>query len=229
MLNKKMHTPKDVDYNFSDKIELDLAPRRQIRPDGSPNYATALYEAPEPPPAIRTSNNRLTVAMDVGFWGNFLSHHHLIMAARLRTHHYINDGDNRCGAAAVGSWTAQHGFPEVRRGAAIEEPEITNDFKNQFHHLRSNCLTEGKRYRLILDSIFHNGIMANEMRIKDHTTGLIIYSTTGTAFSSFTHNYNPQSRLIMIATLAAAGSPVGGSFSNLVSYWTLSSEWIPDP
>ena len=71
--------------------------------------------------------------------------------------------------------------------------------------------------------------MAHELRIKDHTTGSLVYATPRTFFSSYKNNYNTQSRLIMIATLAPKGVPTGGSYSNLVSYWTLATDWIPDP
>ncbi|RRD42170.1 hypothetical protein EII18_06620 [Comamonadaceae bacterium OH3737_COT-264] len=238
MLNKTVYTPHDVDYTFSDAIELNQANgERQLvekidkkgKRYDDPNKRTAIYTVPPRPSGIPSNHNRLTVAMDVGFWGDFLTTSHLVMAVRLKTKHYRNAGDNRCGAAAIGSWTAQHGFPEVVRGAAIEEPEINDQKKNQFHNIRSHCVTENKRYRLVLDSILFNGQMAHEIRIKDHTTGLIVYSTSGTAFSSFTHNYNTQSNLIMIATLAPDGAPVGGSYSNLVSYWSLAHEWVSDP
>lgn len=230
MLNKTVHTPRDVDYQFSGEIQLNTAnARRQILPGGMQNKKTAIYEAPSLPANIPQNHNRLTVAMDVGFWGNYLSHHFLLMAARLKTDHYRNPGDNRSGAALLGSWAAQHGYPAVVRGAAIQEAEISNQMTNRFHEPRSHCITENKRYRLILDSILYNGQMIHEMRLKDHTTGLITYSNIGTPSSSFTHHYNTRSRLIMIAAFAPDGVPAGGSYSNLVSYWTLANEWVPDP
>ncbi|WP_147474006.1 hypothetical protein [Allofranklinella schreckenbergeri] len=230
MLHKKVHTPRDVDYHFAHEIGFNPAEGYRPSKYGTPNLQAAAYNAGDRPSGIPANHNRLTIAMDVGFWGDYLNLYHLVMTARLKTDNYQGAGDARCGAAAVGSWGAQHGFPAVTRGAAIEEPEINNQYLNQFHYPMSHCVTENKRYRLILDSILYNDQMAHEIRLKDHTTGLIVYSSSGTAFSSFTNHYNTQSDLIVICTIAPE-TPIngGGSYSNLVSYWTLANEWVPDP
>ena len=242
MLHKKEHTPRDVDYHFSHEIEFNTTGKQQTvtriinnKKKTFQNPQTVIYDAEPPPTGIPTDNNRLTVAMDIGFWGGYLSHHHFVAAARLKTDHYRAPGDNRSGAAAIGFWTAQHGFPGVTSGAAIEEPEISdpvnNEVQNRFHNPVSHCVAENKRYRLILDSVFHDNRISHKIRLKDHSTGLIVYSNFGVSFSSFTRNYNTQSRLIMLATLVDPNATVhgGGSYSNLVSYWTLANEWIPDP
>lgn len=109
------------------------------------------------------------------------------------------------------------------------ERQIVRKFTNQFRNLRSNCVTENKIYRLALDSILYDGHMAHEVRLRDRSSGLMVYSTYQTEFSSFTRNYNTQSRLIMLATIASPGVFGGGFYSNLVSYWTLANEWISDP
>ena len=155
MLNKTVYTPHDVDYTFSGSIEINAQTDFRQTVYGEENAATAIYRAPPPSPQnIPANHNRLTVAMDVGFWGDYLNLWHLVLAVRLKTKDYQNKGDLRCGAAALGKWTAQHGFPDVIRGAAIEEPQISDQKNNQFHHPVSNCLTENKRYRLTLDSIY---------------------------------------------------------------------------
>ena len=124
----------------------------------------------------------------------------------------------------LGNWVISKG--SFIRAAALEELEMDNNFKNVHHNDTSNVIQENRRYRVILDSIYHKGFMMHEVRIKYHPTGQLIYTLPTTIVSDYTANYTIGSTKIILATISGDG---GGFYSNLYVYWSLGSEWVANP
>lgn len=218
---KTILTPYDTDFQFSSDLSFDENTGSRALLNGNANTAAALYNVPPRPADIPANDNRLTVALDIGFWNGYLESSHFVLGARYPKENYANPGDDRCGAVILGNWVISKG--SFIRAAALEEIEIDNNFKNVHHNDTSNVVQEGRRYRLTLDSIYHNGLMMHEVRVKDHPTGQLVYTLPATNISNYTANYTIESTKIVLATISGNG---GGSYSNLHVYWSLGGEWV---
>ncbi len=219
-------TPYDAAFAFSSSLSFD--PRTGTRGllNGVVNVATAIYSAPPRPLDIPANDNRLTVALDIAFWNGYLESSHFVLGVRYPTENYTKPGDNRCGAVILGRWEISQG--SYVRAAALEEIEMDKNFKNVHHNDTSNAIRGNRRYRVILDSIYHNGFMMHEIRIKDHPTGRLIYTTPATLISDYTANYTIDSTKIALATISGDGEGEG-FYSNLYTYWSIGSEWVANP
>ncbi len=219
-------TPYDTAFAFSSN--LSFAPNTGTRGllNGIVNAATAIYNAPPRPFDIPANDNRLTVALDIGFWNGYLESSHFVLGVRYPADNYTKPGDNRCGAVILGNWVISEG--SYVRAVALEEIEIDNSFKNVHRNDTSDAIRGSRRYRVILDSIYHNGLMMHEIRIKDHPTGRLVYTTPATLISDYTDNYTIESTKIALATISGNGEG-DGFYSNLYSYWSIGTEWVENP
>lgn len=221
---KTVLTQHDIDFGFSSEMSFDTTTGRRGLHKGSPNLQGALYNAPKRPDDIPENNNRLTVALDIGFWNGYLDTSHFFLGARYPVENYTQAGDNRCGAVILGAWDISKG--SFKRAAALEEPEMDGNLKNIHHNDTPNVIQKNRRYRVTLDSIYLNGLMMHEIRAKDHPTGQTVYTLGRTIISDYTANYMIASTRIALATLFGGG---GGSYSNLHVYWSLGGEWVANP
>lgn len=230
----RVHTPRDVNYNFSKVISFNTGAAFMGTKNGVSNPSGCWYLVPPRPENIRKDFNRLTVALDIGFANGYLGRDHFAMGLRHLDSDYKKPGDNRCGAAILGAWDlgVSGNHQSFTHAIGIEEIEIDDSFKNVHPVSKSNVVQHDRRYRLILDNIvrfnrFSDSIeVVNEIRLKDHDAGRIVFSAS--RVSDFSKNYIVDARGIILASLSNADE-VGGSYSNMISYWSPADVKISEP
>ncbi|WP_147473411.1 hypothetical protein [Allofranklinella schreckenbergeri] len=227
----KVHTSHGMSFGFSKVISYDTGAGFRSTINGKSNSHGCWYLIPKRPESIARDDNRLTVALDICFTNGYLGKHHFAMGLRHLDSDYKKAGDNRCGAAILGAWKL-NASENYTHAIGIEEIEIDNSFKNVHPVSQSNVVQHDKRYRLILDSVvrfnrFSDSIeVINEIRLKDYAAGKVVFSSSRA--SDFSGNYIVDARGIILASLSDESVP-GGSYSNLISYWSPANVRIPEP
>lgn len=193
-----------------------------------------VFDDTDKPANYNPLNNRHTIAMDVCFMGGQLEHCHMSPVARHKGSGQSPHvkGDNRSAAIIAGNWNYGGG------SLALEEIEIKDNYDNGDSHtpypgstLATGRIQEGRWYRCAIDSISSNGNIGHELRVWDKTTGQGIYALAGTFWSQFAHNYTARDagKVAMFNISSPSLPNAGFYFKNLISYWTDTSEWVPNP
>lgn len=186
----------------------------------NPHKVLVHFSTPRPS-NIAANNSRHTVAMDVNFFGDFLSigGSHLVLATRHSGITYTGPGSNRAGAIIAGElWGAGV--------VGVEEIEITSSYTNVLHQLMPK-LVPGRWYRISVETIALSGGVALEARVWDVTAGNILIYSMPTTWSAYGGNYNLANEKVSLASVSSATG--GFIFSNLKSYWSNGSEWVANP
>lgn len=171
------------------------------------------------------NNYRHTIAMDVLFSAEYLddtisTYRHMGLIAHHKTPDYRADGDNRGVAVIAGSWG------EGAKMFAVEEIEITDDFRWNMHARTHNQLVHGIWYRMSVEFIRLQGRVVVEARIWDKASGRLVMQLPHT-YSDFPQNYgNAPGYVSLFSAEQAQGN---FAVTNLKNYISRARNWIPTP
>lgn len=185
------------------------------------------------PQHLSFNNNRMTIAMDICFNNGYLFPEHVIsnppyqhmgLVARHKGVDYVTKGDNRAACVYLGHMWGGSGT------AAFEEIQIFPNFGDNNLSVTQGVVTENRWYRIAIDSIVYGGDVGHEVRIWDRSSGMVqIWRAplgSGTHWSSYSGNYDLNSSLVSLFSLASVGEFY---FTNLKTYWCPPTQWVETP
>lgn len=167
-------------------------------------------------------NSRHTLAMDIAFDDAYLAQpFHCGIISRFKGGAYNGYGDNRGGAITLGEDQGWY------RMAAIEEIEIVPN-SSGVRAKAAPVIQPNRSYRMVIDTIFLNGQVGLEARLRDNTTGQLVYQT-GTNWSAYPQHYDPAHQVAAFFNIISPGAAGTIHFTNMKSHWSDATEWVANP